>query len=1117
MRTLLTKMFRQRTNQPLSKKSTINLVALEGREVPAGFTFGGTSFDTDNFPSQFTIIPNGTYDGAQITAPPVTPIQAGVGFPDQVAIFPSNFSIGNNMFPGNGAPPIGNAKAVNLPAGNDGSTQRSGFTAEYQNGRAVGNAAGDDIIIYESSSNSTQVEAMMVRAYNVNTGNWSPWIYQQPDSFALYNGDPTQGAFTYKYDLSKFGFAAGDYATKFQVVNMTTQDRMATSADGGVVIAGDNGATSNIFPAPGPLAGGSTGFNGGTLDPDPLYMGALGAVAQNITNIRTTVTITPASAGQPVTYTVLIENLGSGDAGGLTPNFALDPNFTVSTITTSSTGGATGNTSTPNTDTLTMPALSTVTYVINGTLSPFATGPLSSTFNSGTPAAPGVDPNPADNIFTSNAPVTQSGNVSITITPGDGNAPAGAPITYTVTVSNTGPAGFNGVGISDVIPPGLTGVTYTSVTTGGATGNTPSGSGPINDTGNLPPNSTIVYTVTGTIPPTFAGNIPFGASAKVAAPGVNTDPNGGSKTVNTNAVLTGDLFVTMTATPSDPVSGQPVTYTIVASNKGPSTATASLLTDNFSSGFTGVSYTSVASGGATGNKASGTGDLNEALTLPANGTVTYTVIATLANNTTGLVTNTSLLAAPGGFNDPDLSNNSASVSVNAQPGADIVFTVTPNTSVASLGGPMKYNVEVFNNGPAAVNGVAVTSLLDPNILGTTFTSVASNGASGNTSAGSGNLNDLVNIPVGGKIVYTIGGTVKTGISGNLVSNFKGISPIADPNGGNNDVTITTPTQPSPKVIYAASTGFGVVTQVFVFNADGSQRFSYQPYDTKFTRGVNVGIGDVNGDGFPDVVTGTSTGGGSHVRAVDGLDGKDLFSFFAYGPTVRTGVLVTVNDINGDGLSEIITGSDAGGGPRIRVFDMKQNGKTGQSILDFFAYDPTVNTGVRVASGNLFNDGRSEIIVAAGPALATTPASQLGNISFTRVFNGATGALISQFQPFGNSTRGAYVAAADFDNSGFAEIVVGDDRGSTPTVAIYDPQQSYKLNASFLAYETNFRGGVRVATYNDDSVSVSNPPARILTGPGVGGGPRLRKFTGTGGDLGSQFLIGSFDRGGIFVG
>ena len=58
-------------------------------------------------------------------------------------------------------------------------------------------------------------------------------------------------------------------------------------------------------------------------------------------------------------------------------------------------------------------------------------------------------------------------------------------------------------------------------------------------------------------------------------------------------------------------------------------------------------------------------------------------------------------------------------------------------------------------------------------------------------------------------------------------------------------------------------------QVFVFNADGSQRFSYQPYDTKFTRGVNVGIGDVNGDGFPDVVTGAASGGGSHVRAVNG--------------------------------------------------------------------------------------------------------------------------------------------------------------------------------------------------------------------------------------------------------
>ncbi|CAN5631829.1 hypothetical protein BH11PLA2_BH11PLA2_13310 [soil metagenome] len=1117
MRTLLTKMFRTTKPAPI-RKTVMNIVALEDRSVPAAFTFGGTAFDTNDQPSQYVGLATGTYDGAVITGTPTTPIAVGIGFPDQVASFPSISAIGNALFPGNGAAATGDAKALNLPAGNNGFAARSGYTALYQNGAAIANAAGADIIIYESASSATVVEAMMIQAYNVNTGQWSPWVYQQPDSFALYVGDATQGAYSYKYDLSNLGFAATDYATKFRVVNMTDADRMATSANGGVVIAGDNGVTSAIRPAPGPLAGGATSYNSGTYDPDPLYMGALGSIATNIVNVKTVVTAvpTPGVSGTDVTYTVTITNLGSGQANGVAPTFTLDPNFTPSSITSTNAGGATGNTNTPNTDVLTLPESGTVTYTIVGNVSSAASGTLTSTFNGGTPALPAVDPNPADNTAVSNLPLTQSANVTVTITPGDGDAPAGAPITYTVTVTNGGPSGVNGVGITDVIPPGLTGVTYTSTTTGGATGNTPNGNGAINDTANLPAGSTVVYTVTGSIPPTFSGNIPFQGTATLPSGTTNTDPNGGTKTVNTNAVLTGDLFVTMTATPPTPISGTAVTYTIVANNKGPSTATASLLTDSFSSAYQSVTFTSVASGGATGNT-NGNGDLSQALTLPSGSKVTYTVTAIVGSNSTGLITNSATLEAPANFTDPDLSNNTATASVTAQPGADVGLTITPNTSVASLGGPMKYTVEVTNKGPAAANGVSVASLLDSNILGVTFTSVASNGGNGNTSAGNGNINDLVNIPVGGKITYVIGGTVKTGISGNLVSNFTANSPIADPNTGDNSVTITTPTQPSPKVIYAASTGLGVVTQVFVFNADGSQRFSYQPYATAFTRGVNVGIGDVNGDGFPDVVTGAASGGGSHVKAVNGLDGSNLFSFFAYGSTVRTGVVVTVNDINGDGLSEIITGSDAGGGPRIRVFDMKQGGSSGNSILDFFAFDPSVNTGVRVASGNITGDAKSEIIVSAGPGTSTTPPSQLGAISFVKIFNGATGAFISQFQPFGNSTLGSYVAAADFNSNGFADIVVGIDRGTTPTVAVFDPQQGNKLTSSFLAYETNFKGGVRVATYNDDSVSVANPPARILTGPGIGGGPRLRKFTGTGGDLGSQFLIGSFDRGGIYVG
>jgi uncharacterized repeat protein (TIGR01451 family) len=959
----------------------------------------------------------------------------------------------------------------------------------------------------------------MIQAFDVNTGTWTNWYFKPETSanFAPYTSDTTgQGAFFVNYSLNEMGVPLGDFVTKFRLVNLTSLDRMQDASGIGVVLPNDNGATSTFLPADGP---GYPAHNNTYFDPDPLYFGALGAapIATDITNVRTTVTTTPLSsvtAGTGLTYTVTFENLGSGDANLVGVSDLLDGNFTGASFTSVANGGATGNTASgaggiPAGETLTLPADSSVVYTITGMVKATASGSIDSTFTATPPALPQTDPTPLDNVASSSLPVIVSGDLVVDLT---GTTPliAGSPVTYTAIITNNGPSEMDGVNITDSITPGvLTGVAFTSTASGGATGNT-NGTGPLNDFVNLPPGASISYTITGAIPPDYTGPLDITVSTTPAAGTSDPTPADGTQTLNGTVIASGDLSVTIGAMPPTPVSGQIVTYTIVAGNSGPSTASGTLLADIFNAAFTSVTFTSPTTAGVSGNTLSGSGNINDVLTIDPGKSVTYTVTAKLADNVTGNVTNTASITPPSGFDDPDLSNNSATASVNVVPGADTGLVVTPNTPIASLGGKMSYTVDVTNTGPADATGVKIASLIDPNILGVTFTSTAFNGATGNATVGAGNLNDTVNLPAGSKITYVIGGTVATGISGNLTSTFTVTNPpgLADPDTTNNSKTVVTPTQPSANVIFAASTGLGVVTQVFVFNSDGTQRFSYQPYATAFTRGVNVAIGDVSGDGFPDVVTGAASGGGSHVHAVNGLNGDNLFSFFAYGPVVHTGVVVAVGDINGDGRPEIVTGSDAGGGPRIRVFDMTKGGAAGNSVLDFFAFDPSMNAGVRVAVGDINGDGKGEIIVSAGP----------GGPAMVKVFNGQTGAFISQFFPFeSTSTRGVYVSAADLNGDGKADIIVGNDRGTQPLVRTFDPSQNYKQLSEFFAYETNFKGGVRVATYSDDSVSIANPPTRILTGPGPGGGPRLRKFTNDGQDLGSQFLIGSFDRGGIYVG
>ena len=102
-------------------------------------------------------------------------------------------------------------------------------------------------------------------------------------------------------------------------------------------------------------------------------------------------------------------------------------------------------------------------------------------------------------------------------------------------------------------------------------------------------------------------------------------------------------------------------------------------------------------------------------------------------------------------------------------------------------------------------------------------------------------------------------------------------------------------------------------------------------------------GDVDGDGFADVITGAGAGGGPHVRVFSGKTGALMREFFAYEAPFLGGVTVASGDLDGDGKADIITGAGAGGGPHVKVFD----GSTGSTVSSFFAFDVGFRGGVRI--------------------------------------------------------------------------------------------------------------------------------------------------------------------------
>src|SRR4029077_11884979 len=82
------------------------------------------------------------------------------------------------------------------------------------------------------------------------------------------------------------------------------------------------------------------------------------------------------------------------------------------------------------------------------------------------------------------------------------------------------------------------------------------------------------------------------------------------------------------------------------------------------------------------------------------------------------------------------------------------------------------------------------------------------------------------------------------------------------------------------------------------------------------------------------------GGGPDIRVFNGATGALERQFLAFNPNFTGGVVVAAGDVNGDGFADIIVGADAGGGPNVIVF----SGRDGTVLHNFFAFDPRFTGG-----------------------------------------------------------------------------------------------------------------------------------------------------------------------------
>jgi hypothetical protein len=269
--------------------------------------------------------------------------------------------------------------------------------------------------------------------------------------------------------------------------------------------------------------------------------------------------------------------------------------------------------------------------------------------------------------------------------------------------------------------------------------------------------------------------------------------------------------------------------------------------------------------------------------------------------------------------------------------------------------------------------------------------------------------------------------------------------VGDVNGDGNQDIVTAP-------------GPGIPGVIKIFNGRTNELIGQiQPYEDAFTGGVYVAVGDLDGDKRADVITGTGLGGGPRVQAFrldTGTGGFDvLANFFPYEDSFRGGVLVAAGDANNDGITDIVTGTGIGGGPRVQVFD----GKSIAPLYNFFAYESQFRGGVFASIGDVDGDGVNDVLTGTG--VGGGPVVKVFKQDALRAARTPEPGPVLSFFAYDPLFRGGVrVDSADADGNGRLDILTSPGPGNPPDIRAVDffgPRDIYRLQA----FDPSFLGGV----------------------------------------------------------
>ncbi len=408
----------------------------------------------------------------------------------------------------------------------------------------------------------------------------------------------------------------------------------------------------------------------------------------------------PVATGSALTYTLVVTNAGPFAASGVTLTDDLP-----STVVFGSASTACGETSGVVTCTLGDIANGAGTAVTIAVTAPGTAGVIT---NTATVGFGQHDPYTNNNTIAEDTWIVAADTANLAVVKLDALDPtvAGDILTYTVVITNHGPATAANVTLSDTLPSevGL------SASVAGCVGTDILVCG----LGNLAAGESMSVTLPVTTPVLATTLL---NAANVTSLQDDYDLSNNTATEETELILPGaDLVVAKYDDPDPVIVDETLTYTVIVLNDGPYDATGVQLVDTLTST---VTYSSATSDQGTCNEALNivTCDLGN---INNSAGVTVTIVVT-APSTVGMFDNT--VTVGGNKSDPDLGNNvmTEDTTVVEADMIDLAVTKGDVPDPVASGGTITYTINVVNHGPSAANGVMLTDTLP---TGATFSAAS---------------------------------------------------------------------------------------------------------------------------------------------------------------------------------------------------------------------------------------------------------------------------------------------------------------------------------------------------------------------------------------------------------